>query len=397
MWAAILNSICLQLYGSFAGLYLSDLGSSVFIIGVVLAMRNLLQLFFRIPLGRFNQIVGRKTMLITGILFYFFSLLSISFATSWHLVLVGTLFIAIGMSCFWPAIFAYLSDVDASNMGRNTGMTFLALDLGTIFISLISSILLSQEIAELNDLFLIGAIVVGIGTLILFFWMKETLLPDQREVVDSKIQALGSSFLHMIELGIKQSMQAIKLKIFLLQILLAFTGFAIMGFFPLLLRFEKGFPDSYVSIVAFSTGIVLFPLKPYVGRVLDIVGYLIPIIVGLFIASACMVLMVLVDSFPLLIVIYCVSSLSILTCYIAISKGTLEHSSSYEKGEVIGVLGVYTAFGRTVSSLGLSFIWESFGLNIVFIFASIITVLTTPFFWLLLRDSPSRNLNTVAS
>ena len=74
----IVGSFSLSIFGAYVGLHLEDIGTAGIIIGVILALRNIYQLFLRVPLAQFSQMIGRKPLLIAGVFFYASSLLVLS-------------------------------------------------------------------------------------------------------------------------------------------------------------------------------------------------------------------------------------------------------------------------------------------------------------------------------
>jgi MFS family permease len=194
-----------------------------------------LQLFFRIPLGELSQIIGRKPLLLAGHFSYTTALFSLFLATHWIYVLISIIFVAFGMSCFWPALFAYIADFSPdNNFGASNGRIFQLSDIGTLFGLFISTLILDEFLLDLKDLFGF-AMVLGILTgLISVYLLPEGLAKDQRKQVASIPHALSTSFISMLT-SFKQITETNKLyQVYAFQLLLAFVEFMTSSFLPLI-------------------------------------------------------------------------------------------------------------------------------------------------------------------
>jgi MFS family permease len=375
---------------SYVGLHLDDIKATALIISFILALRNIYQLFLRVPLGQFSQMVGRKPLLITGVGCYSISLFIMSLATHWGFVFLAITFVAIGMSCFWPILFAYIGDVEKKNIGQLQGRVFQGTDLGTILGGLLAFSLLrvSREtfstvltlnlqnllvpterilsMSPLRVLFAWGAGISSVGVIGMAFFMPEVLKPEDKVQVDSKRKALAHEFLTMFSNLVKLTKQKKLSFIYIVQLFIAFLEYMVTAFFPFLVV-SKGFTDDVVAQIAWITAGSLIFFKPYLGKIVDKISYKIPIFVTLLFSSTMLILMVFINSLPGLIVVYILYSASSLTSYIGVNTGTTIESRISERGIALGALGFYVSFARSVSTLGMTPVWENFGINAVFI------------------------------
>ena len=212
--------------------------------------------------------VGRKPLLIAGTGFYSLSLFFLAIASHWGLVLVAVTFLAIGMSCFWPVIFAYIGDVEESkNLGKVQGRLFQGTDLGSIAGALLAFLLLKrshisiitvissqinilnipeliQPLSQLRILFAWGAGISFVGVVALAFYMPEVLKKEDRLQVDSKLKALGEAFVHMFRSLFIVSKQKKLSFIYMIQMAISFLEYMVTAFFPFLVV-SKGFTYDY--------------------------------------------------------------------------------------------------------------------------------------------------------
>ena len=87
-----------------------DLLTEILIVSALLTFQNFSQIFLRIPLSKMSQVVGRKPLILLGVFSFAASLFFLAIATHWVYGLVSVVFISIGMSAYWPSIFAYIGD-----------------------------------------------------------------------------------------------------------------------------------------------------------------------------------------------------------------------------------------------------------------------------------------------
>ena len=348
-----IGSFPLVIFMSYVGLHLEDIHTAAWLIALILAFRNIYQIFLRVPLGQFSQMVGRKPLLIAGIGFYTISLFLMSLAFHWIIVLIAITFLAIGMSCFWPVLFAYIGDIEKENIGQLQGRVFQGTDMGTILGSLLAVLLLKTFQVELQVLFAWGAGISLIGVIFMSFFLPEVLQKEDRLETDSKMKALGKSFTEMFRNLVKISKEKKLRFIYLLQLCIAFLEYIITAFFPFLVV-SKGFPDDTVSTIFWiSSGVLIF-FKPFFGKIVDKFSYKIPIFITLIFSSTMLFFMVIVDTLPWLIVIYILFSASSLTSYIGVNTGTTIESKPNQRGMALGALGFYVSLSRSASTLTFS-------------------------------------------
>jgi MFS family permease len=350
---------------SYVGLHLEDIHTIVWLISLILALRNIYQIFLRVPLAHFSQMIGRKPLLIAGTAFYTLSLFVMALSTHWSIVLVAITFLAIGMSCFWPVLFAYIGDIEENNIGQLQGRVFQGTDLGVILGSLLAVLLLKQFQVELRVLFAWGAGISLIGVIGMSFFMPEVLHKEDRLQVESRSKALLESFVSMFKNLIIVTKQKKLSFIYLIQLLIAFLEYMVTAFFPFLVV-SKGYPDDVVAQVFWISAGVLIFFKPFLGRIVDKIGYRIPMFFTILLSSSMLVLMTFVDSFAWLVVVYIVYSGSSLTSYIGVNTGTTVESKVAERGMALGALGVYVSFSRSITTFSLAPIWDNFGIDWVF-------------------------------
>ena len=97
IWIAGLGTVLatfqLVIIGNYVVIFLSeDLVTAIILITIIVSLRNLLQLFFRVPFGDLSQIIGRKPMILFGHFSLTIALILMSIADHWIWVLFSILF-----------------------------------------------------------------------------------------------------------------------------------------------------------------------------------------------------------------------------------------------------------------------------------------------------------------
>lgn len=388
----IVGSFSVTIFMSYVGLHLANITDIVWLLTLTLALRNIYQLFLRVPLGHFSQMIGRKPLLLAGLGFYSLSLVFLAIASHWSFVIVAVTSLAIGMSCFWPVIFAYISDVESNeSLGKVQGKLFQGTDLGAILGALLAFALLRRSIisnytirfsylpnliqyhTQLRLLFAWGAGISLIGGVALIFFMPEVLKKEDRLIVDSKLKALGDAFISMFKSLYIVTKQKKLSFIYLIQLAIAFLEYMVTAFFPLLVYAKFGSYDVVAQIAWITSGVLIF-FKPYLGRIIDRFGYRGPIFATLMISSSMLILMRFVNSLPGLIVVYMIYSASSLTSYIGVNTGTTKESKKVQRGMALGALGFYVSLSRSISTLSLTPVLDKLGIGWVFISTALIII-----------------------
>lgn len=372
----IVGSFSLTIFMSYVGLHLENLNTVFWLILFIFALRNIPQLFLRVPLGNLSQMIGRKPLLIVGISFYTVSLFFLAISSHWALVIVAMFFMAIGMSCFWPIIFAYIGDVEEeTNLGKVQGRLFQGTDLGAISGALLAFLLLKLSNLQINKtlttnietiiiipeivstlsplriLFAWGAGISLIGVIGMALFMPEVLKKEDRLTAESKMKALGISFVSMFKSLATVTKQKKLSFIYMIQLTVAFLEYTVTALWPILVSEVKGLPYDSVAQIAWITSGVLIFFKPYLGKIVDKIGYKGPIFFTLLISSSMLILFIYVKSLPWLIVVYIIYSASSLTSYIGVNTGTTREAILTQRGMALGALGFYVSLSRSISTI----------------------------------------------
>ncbi len=374
-FVAIMQLIILRTY--FVVFLETDLLTDILIITILGSLQNLLQIVFRVPLSRMSQLFGRKPLILVGIGSFTLAIFLMAIATHWIFVAGSTILIAFGMSAYWPATFASIGDIAGENYGEYNGKLFQYGDIGAIFASLVAKYLLDIQtyiqrigLRELYWLFT--------GISILFVLISLRVLPESHHYTGERKSVLKewkSSLGTMIADTIRMTRTRYLGRIYLLQFIVSFSEFGFVLFFPKLVV-DYGYTKGNVAEILLYGTLVLFIVKPQLGKVSDRFGYLRPIGISLVIMSASIFLQLTSSNFLLLAVTYTSIFGVLMVSYPAINGGTSKSANPDLRGQAMGVLGVYTSLGRGLSTIYLGTITGIFNLEVAFLlFAGFILIL----------------------
>lgn len=344
----------LSIFGAYLPIALNNLAATALIIGIVFTSRNILQIFLRIPFSELSQIIGRKPLIISGIIGYTIGLGLMYFADHWSTIFIAATIVGIGMSLHWPAVFSYIGDVSNGDYGKINGIIFMGQDIGVIIGSLMATYLLNNDIVTVKGLFGIAFVIMLFGSIISIIILPEVLEDEHRKHVTSKFSALYMSFVNSMRSLIEQSRIYTLRIIFLFELLITFTEFFVTSFIPILIVESLGYETSVVAAIILGSTLVQIVFKPYFGKIFDKYGFRGPVIIALSIVSLMIYALTLTTTFWELLAVYTIMMSAIFICYIASTGATSNSVAPAKRGLAMGVLGVYISSGRTASSVILS-------------------------------------------
>ncbi len=363
----------------------NDLLIDIIIISSLLTIQNLSQIFLRIPLANLSQIIGRKPLIMTGTISYTLALLFLGFADSWGFALVSVLLVAVGMSAYWPALFALIGDIadEGDKMGEMNGRIFQMGDIGSLIASGLASYLLSADTlvgtVSIASLYLTFCIIGAISNIFIYFVISETLRDDERLVVDNKFRDFFRSVTKVFSNFIETSKLPRMFPIYVMQFSIAFAEFGFGSYYPLILKYY-GYLDSGVATLVLYSTFALILVKPKLGNVSDRFGYKIPISVSFIVIALSIIGILTFNNFISHMLLISVIVATFTVGYSAMNSYSVKTAPDNKRGIAMGTLGVYTSLGRGLSTLILGYLISTSDLIIAFyFFAGILFVLGISF------------------
>jgi MFS family permease len=242
-------------------------GATPFLIGLALGAYGLSQALLQIPMGIWSDRLGRKTVIIAGLLVFILGSVIAGLSESIYGIIVGRLLQ--GCGAIASSLLALVGDVTAPN-NRTKAMAIVGMSIGASFgIALVLGPFLSVK-CGLSGLFLITALLGALGVLVALTFPGETQAP-RRDVWDLAgfRQVLKDANLTRVTLGV-----------FALHYLLMSSFVA----FPLLMASTGQIPAESHHFYYLGLLVVTFVLMGPLMRMADKPGRALPIALAMIAA-----------------------------------------------------------------------------------------------------------------
>ena len=167
-------------------IFLSDYdGATPFLIGIALGIWGLTNAIFQIPLGILSDVIGRKKVILLGLVIFFIGSLVAANANDIMSVILGRTLQGIGAIA--GTLMALISDV-SSEKNRTMIMAFIGIGIGfSFFISFLLGPIIGHAF-QLSGVFLAAAIFTLLSVILILFFpdVNETKLSTRFEFTEIK-------------------------------------------------------------------------------------------------------------------------------------------------------------------------------------------------------------------
>ncbi len=340
--------------------YAESLGASPFQLGLLITVYAICQFIFAPIWGNYSDRIGRKPVLLMGILGFAVTFILCAYATRlWMLYLIR---IAGGaLSCAtMPTAMAYVGDsTSLEKRGSSMGMVGAAMGMGMIFGPAIGGLLSSISLGFPFLLAGLLALVNSVGVLLL---LKESLPDEQR---------------HSRKFARVSLLQGLRtpLALFFVVIFLASTGEAVHhGTFALFTEAKLGFTPRDIGWAFTAAGVASALVQGLlVGRLINHIGEEKTAITGIALMGLSFALFIFTFNVPSSIIFMSVFAAGVGLIRPSISSAVSKRTEGGQ-GASLGVLQGYDSLGRAVGpSLGGFML--GLGLNLAYLSAMAVSLL----------------------
>ncbi len=340
--------------------YAESLGASPFQLGLLITVYAICQFIFAPIWGNYSDRIGRKPVLLMGILGFAVTFILFAYATRlWMLYLIR---IAGGaLSCAtMPTAMAYVGDsTSLEKRGSSMGMVGAAMGMGMIFGPAIGGLLSSISLGFPFLLAGLLALVNSVGVLLL---LKESLPGEQR---------------HSRKFARVSLLQGLRtpLALFFVVIFLASTGEAVHhGTFALFTEAKLGFTPRDIGWAFTAAGVASALVQGLlVGRLINHIGEEKTAITGIALMGLSFALFIFTFNVPSSIIFMSVFAAGVGLIRPSISSAVSKRTEGGQ-GASMGVLQGYDSLGRAVGpSLGGFML--GLGLNLAYLSAIAVSLL----------------------
>ncbi len=321
--------------------YVTSMGASAFQLGMLITVYALCQFIFAPIWGNYSDRVGRRPVLIVGVIGFAITFIMMGLSTQLWMLFAARIAGGIFSCAVLPTAMAYVGDTTSyEKRGSSMGLVGASMGMGMIFGPAIGGLLSGYYIAL--PFFCAGGL-AAVNSLMVILWVKESLPLEKR--TETREVTIIPPFWD----GIRSS-----LAVFFIVIFLVSTGEAMhQGTFALFINGLLGFgsPEVGWAFMAAGTGSVLVQ-GMLVGRIMKRVGEE---------RTAQMGIIIIAVSFALFLNAFNLWSTILFMAIYAAGIGLIRPSittavsrrSDMQQGKSMGILQGFDSLGRVIGpSLG---------------------------------------------
>ena len=340
--------------------YARSLGASSVDMGLLMTIFSLMQFLCAPFWGTLSDRIGRKPVLIIGMLGHGVSFILFGIADSMWLLFVSRVIGGVLSSATLPSTFAYIADVTTDRQrGSGMGMLGAAMGLGVIFGPAIGGLLAGMS---LSAPFFAAAAVSLLDTAFIYFFLPESL-PQARGVRPDTLRPEQRGGGHAPQRGpqIGPMVRSLAGPIgfpLILAFLSSFAVAALEGIFAFWIQDEFGYGASEMGIIFVAMGITMVVVQGgIVGRLINAIGDELVIRAGLVLTAAGF-LLILLSSNLVEIIAYGILW-DIGTALLRPSLATIiSKRAPGGQGAAMGLQGSFDSLGRIAGPLWGGFIYQ---------------------------------------
>jgi DHA1 family multidrug resistance protein-like MFS transporter len=340
--------------------YLKTFGAAGQVLGFIIAVIAFAQFIFSPIAGNLSDRLGRKNLIIFGLLVNGLSQIGFGLSTELWMLFVCRFFTGVGSAFIVPPVMAYVADITTNaERGKAMGLIGAAISLGFMIGPGIGGFLSN---VSLHFPFYFAGSATIIASILSFI-----ILPYVKPVIEGQVK--GDNLF-------KQMAHSFKTSYFVLLIVVFVFSFGIANFqstLTMFLTYKFNFTPNDIAIVMTVGGFVGVVVQGFaLNKLFDVFGEMKIILFGLLVAAISLFGMLFVSSFFIIIVVATIFSTS--TTLIRPAVNTLiSKTAGDEQGYAAGMNNSYMSLGNMIGPAlaGTLFDWH---MNIPFTFGSIILI-----------------------
>jgi MFS transporter, DHA1 family, tetracycline resistance protein len=361
--------------------YAESFGATALTIGLLGTSFSLMQFLFSPIWGRWSDRIGRKPIILVGLMGSCLSYLTLALATSLPLVFIARIIGGIAGANI-PTAQAYIADITTpENRAKGMGMVGAAFGLGFIFGPAIGGLL--SRIGPATPMWFASALCL---TNFVAAWL---LLPESRSV-NATTKRLGN--LEVFRHAMSKPALLLLLGLYFL-VTLAFSGFE--ATFALFSEARFGYTAATLGLVFTFIGVVLAVVQgALVGRAVKAIGErrLIPLAICAIAVGIGM--LPFVWSVPTLLVALGVLAVGMGFNGPALTSMLSRLADPNDQGGILGLGSSLSSLGRVVGPAWGGYLYDTYGMTMPYISAAALMMVAFALSLIGLRNVPPRDAST---
>ncbi|MFX3624362.1 MAG: MFS transporter [Ectobacillus sp.] len=314
--------------------YAKQMGASPAQLGLLMAVYSLMQLLFAPMWGRISDRIGRKPVIMIGILGLGLSFFMMALSSKLWMLFAARIIGGLLSSANMPTVMAYVADItSAENRSKGMGIIGASVGLGFIFGPAIGG-LFSQE--NLSTPFYLAGSSSLLTFLLVAFMLKESLSPEQRSQLSQKKEPLLKAFNGPVSI------------LFILQLIVTLSLAGLEATFAYFAADKAGLGSVQLGYIFMIMGLAGAVVQGgLVGRMTSKWGEGSVIQLGIIISAIGFALILLVESFATAAVFLTVFGIGNGLIRPSVSS-LLTKTSAAGHGSTTGLLSSFDSLGRII-------------------------------------------------
>ncbi len=362
--------------------YVELMGAGGTELGMLVASYAVMRLVFGPFWGSLSDRIGRKPVLMIGMLGYAITMFWFGLATELWMLFLARSLSGILSSATSPTTMAYISDsTSEEDRGRGMGILGAAVGLGTVLGPGIGGWLAGDSLtrASLSLPFYIAGVSALLALLLIWLLLPESLPRSERQGVKP-----GHSGINMRQ--IKQALYSPVGVMLIMALLVAFAVTTYFGIFGLYALDRFGYGPSMVGMVLMVVGLVSAIVQGLLtGPLTKRWGEKPLIQVSLLAAGIGFAGMALAASTPALLIATAFFALATALLSPAVSSLTSKYTN-LPQGVTMGLSNSFMSLGRIIGPLWAGFLYD---INMIYPYLSGAVIMLIGFFISLVKLSPN--------
>lgn len=339
--------------------YAESFGASVFTIGLLATSYSLMQFLFSPIWGRWSDRIGRKPIILLGLMGSALSYLTLALAPSLAFLFMARI-VGGAAGATIPAAQAYIADVTTpENRAKGMGMVGAAFGLGFIFGPAIGGVL--GRISPETPMWC-ASILCLLNFIAAWIFLPESRHAEHRTEGLTRAAALKRALL--------KPQLVIVLALYFI-VMAAFSGFEVT--FALFSERRFGFTTSSIGFLFAFIGLVLALVQGFlVGRVVGRIGEARLISMAIFGIAVGLVMVAFAWSVPTLLVALGVLAVGMGFNSPSLSSMVSRLSDPQDQGGILGLASSLASLGRVVGPAWGGYLYDAYGMTTPYVSAAAI-------------------------
>jgi DHA1 family multidrug resistance protein-like MFS transporter len=345
--------------------YAESMGATATYLGLLFASYSIVQFFFAPIWGQASDRIGRKPIILIGLLGFGISFVFFGLATSLWMLFAARILGGILSAATLPTVMAYIADItDVESRGGGMGMMGAAMGIGIIFGPVLGGFL--GEVSPGLPFFFAAALALAVSIFAFAF------LPESH----SKIAQLEARRNQTKRRNLAEVWTALFGPIGFILILAFLASFAsanLEGTFALFSEVHLGFGEAEMGTLFGAMGVVMALTQGLlVGRFINRWGEARMIQVGLISSALGYILLLTTFNMLSMVVVLSVMGIGNAALRPAVNSLASKRTSVNEQGAVMGIVNSYNSLGRIFGPIVGGLIFDGLGYQWPYIVGSLL-------------------------